>query len=194
MPFKSQQQRKYMYSQHPQIANRWEKETPKGKKLPKKVEEGPGYDNQVGEIFIVQRPDSYDVPCQSLVHKADPVTGVGQMGLDPMNVYGAYSDENQAMQIAEKIHKEFVDAAIAKENKKSQVIDKIKETIDALEAQRSESVNMIKENPKDSKDHKDKIAHLASKIDDLMQKLERIESSKKEIVTKDDKKKEKSKK
>ena len=53
---------------------------------------------------------------------------------------------------------------------------------------------MIKENPKDSKDHKDKIAHLASKIDDLMQKLERIESSKKEIVTKDDKKKEKSKK
>lgn len=37
MPFKSQAQRRYMYAQHPDIAKRWEKETPKGKRLPKKV-------------------------------------------------------------------------------------------------------------------------------------------------------------
>lgn len=37
MPFKSQAQRKMMYAQHPEIAKRWEKETPKGKALPKKV-------------------------------------------------------------------------------------------------------------------------------------------------------------
>ena len=38
MPFKSQQQRKYMFSQHPEMAKRWEKESPtKGKKLPKYV-------------------------------------------------------------------------------------------------------------------------------------------------------------
>lgn len=36
MPFKSQKQRSFMYSQHPEIAKRWEKETPK-KKLPEKV-------------------------------------------------------------------------------------------------------------------------------------------------------------
>jgi len=36
MPFKSQKQRAFMYSQHPEIAKRWEKETPK-KKLPEKV-------------------------------------------------------------------------------------------------------------------------------------------------------------
>ena len=36
-PFKSQAQRGFMYSQHPAIAKRWEKETPKGKKLPKHV-------------------------------------------------------------------------------------------------------------------------------------------------------------
>jgi len=36
MPFKSAKQRAFMYSQHPDIAMRWEKETPK-KKLPKKV-------------------------------------------------------------------------------------------------------------------------------------------------------------
>ena len=36
MPFKSQAQRKLMYARHPEIAKRWEKETPK-KKLPKKA-------------------------------------------------------------------------------------------------------------------------------------------------------------
>lgn len=37
MPFKSEAQRKMMYAKHPVIAKRWEKETPKGKALPKKV-------------------------------------------------------------------------------------------------------------------------------------------------------------
>lgn len=37
MPFKSQQQRRFMYSQHPDIARRWERETPPGK-LPRKKE------------------------------------------------------------------------------------------------------------------------------------------------------------
>lgn len=36
MPFKSQAQRKYLYARHPDVAKRWEKETPKGKKLPKR--------------------------------------------------------------------------------------------------------------------------------------------------------------
>lgn len=36
MPFKSQAQRAFMYKMHPDIAARWEKETPK-KKLPKHV-------------------------------------------------------------------------------------------------------------------------------------------------------------
>jgi hypothetical protein len=36
MPFVSEKQRAFMYSQHPDIAKRWEKETPKGKKLPKR--------------------------------------------------------------------------------------------------------------------------------------------------------------
>lgn len=37
MPFKSQAQRRFMYSQHPQLAKRFEKETPKNKKLPQKI-------------------------------------------------------------------------------------------------------------------------------------------------------------
>jgi len=36
MPFKSQAQRGFMYAKHPEIAKRWEKETPAGK-LPEHV-------------------------------------------------------------------------------------------------------------------------------------------------------------
>jgi hypothetical protein len=37
MPFKSQAQKGWMYSNHPEMARQWKSETPKGKKLPKKV-------------------------------------------------------------------------------------------------------------------------------------------------------------
>ena len=37
MPFKSKAQRRYLYSQHPEIAEEFEEHTPKGKKLPEKV-------------------------------------------------------------------------------------------------------------------------------------------------------------
>jgi len=39
MPFKSQDQRKFMYANLPEIAKRWSKHTPKGKKLPEHVKE-----------------------------------------------------------------------------------------------------------------------------------------------------------
>ena len=37
MPFKSQAQRKWMFANEPEMAARWAKETPKGKKLLKKL-------------------------------------------------------------------------------------------------------------------------------------------------------------
>lgn len=37
MPFKSKAQQRFMYSQHPDIAKRWEDETPNIKKLPARV-------------------------------------------------------------------------------------------------------------------------------------------------------------
>lgn len=40
MPFKSQAQRKYLYSQKPEIAKEFAEKTPKGKKLPKKLKKG----------------------------------------------------------------------------------------------------------------------------------------------------------
>lgn len=37
MPFKSQKQRSWMFSNKPEMAKEWEAHTPKGKKLPKRV-------------------------------------------------------------------------------------------------------------------------------------------------------------
>jgi hypothetical protein len=37
MPFKSDAQRRYMYARLPKLAEKWSKETPKGKDLPEKV-------------------------------------------------------------------------------------------------------------------------------------------------------------
>ena len=42
MPMKSQAQRAYMHANMPAMAARWEKETPKGKPLPKKVKKPKG--------------------------------------------------------------------------------------------------------------------------------------------------------
>jgi hypothetical protein len=36
MPFASEAQRRWMYANDPSMAKRWEGETPKGKKLPKR--------------------------------------------------------------------------------------------------------------------------------------------------------------
>lgn len=37
MPIKSVAQRKYLWATNPEVAKKFEKETPKGKRLPKKV-------------------------------------------------------------------------------------------------------------------------------------------------------------
>lgn len=37
MPFKSQAQRRYLYSQHPDVAAKFQAETPRGMKIPEKV-------------------------------------------------------------------------------------------------------------------------------------------------------------
>lgn len=38
MPFKSEAQRRWMYANHPEMAKRWEKETP-DKKLPQRADQ-----------------------------------------------------------------------------------------------------------------------------------------------------------
>lgn len=37
MPFKSENQRRFMYANHPRMAAKWEEETPTNKRLPRKL-------------------------------------------------------------------------------------------------------------------------------------------------------------
>lgn len=41
MPIKSESQRKWLWKNRPDLAEKWEKETPKDKKLPEKVVNNP---------------------------------------------------------------------------------------------------------------------------------------------------------
>ena len=43
-PFKSQAQRRFMFSQHPKMAEEFAKATPKGTKLPEKVAQSKAYE------------------------------------------------------------------------------------------------------------------------------------------------------
>lgn len=135
------------------------------------------FDNQIGDVYAVTKP--WD-GCQTsaMVHKVDPMMGI--QNIEPQQVYGLYPDEDSAMTIAERLYGDHMKTAQMLEKKKQAVIKKIKEAIDQLEAKRAKSVNLIKENPKNASKHKNEIASLASQIDDLMVKLERVEKSKKE--------------
>ncbi len=37
MPFKSEAQRRFMFSKHPEMAKEWEKDTPKDAELPERI-------------------------------------------------------------------------------------------------------------------------------------------------------------
>ena len=52
--------------------------------------------------------------------------------------------------------------------------------LDNLEKKRKELMDAVKENPKSAEQHKESIAMITDKIDDLITKLEKVEKSKKE--------------
>ena len=87
------------------------------------------------------------------------------------------------------VNQEVLDCKGFIEEKKAKVTDKLKNAMGKLERARSQSMGMIKENPKEARPHKEKVAHLTQKIDELMMKLEKIEMSKKAIEKKVDKNK-----
>lgn len=54
MPFKSEAQRRWMHANKPEMADRWEEHTPKGKKLPEKVKKkkSESIEDKLGEALI----------------------------------------------------------------------------------------------------------------------------------------------
>lgn len=60
MPMKSQAQRAYLHIHEPDVADEFEKATPKGKKLPKHVREMPHLDSDHGPVDL--RIERYPIP------------------------------------------------------------------------------------------------------------------------------------
>ena len=139
-----------------------------------------GIEEGITEMYAVQNPYSGCQP-QDLVTPFNPVYGVPQDTMSHDVVHSVHPDMETATAIAESLCQEMIQYEGMIEEKKGTASGKISKMIDKLEKQRKEHVQAAKENPKQSSEHREKIAHLTAKIDDLMTKMERIEKSKKEI-------------
>jgi hypothetical protein len=104
------------------------------------------------------------------------------------DVHSVHATAEDAQQIAAEAYQKYCDEAIALEEKKDTTSGKIKKAIDQLEKKRKEHLTLAKDDPKSASKHKEHIAKIATQIDDLMTKLERIEKSKKQIEKEEDKK------
>jgi uncharacterized protein (UPF0335 family) len=154
--------------------------------LPKKVKKEGLMEDEVGSVHVVRKP--YPTCSQSgMVYEVNPMEGLHPHGFGLEEVHGIYHDEKKAHKIAEGLYQEHVDKMQELEEKKADVTDKIKKAIDQLEAKRKEHIDAAKEDPSNASGHKEHIANLAHKIEDLMSKLETVEKSKKPVA--DDKEK-----
>lgn len=148
----------------------------KHKGLPTKVKKE-NVDGAIDTLYMVKKP--FDgCNAKSLVIPMNPIQGAQDQA---DQVHGVFPDQDQAMAIAEKLYEEYCAKMEALEEKKGTVAQKIASSIDALEKKRKEHVDAAKADPKNAGQHKDKIAVLATKIDDLMSKLEKVEKSKKNV-------------
>lgn len=143
---------------------------PKGKK-----EEG-----ALEQVFAVQKPYS---GCQltSLIRPIDPLKGLEGSEVMPDSVHGVYHDQDQAQAVAQKLYEEYMDHKKMVEEKKGKVVEKIKKVMNSLEKKRKDHTDMIKENPKEASQHKQTVAELSHKLDELITTLERIEMSKENL-------------
>lgn len=158
----------------------------KHKGLPKKAKKKPVAEGAIDTLYMVKKPFN-GCNASSLVAPINPLQG-SEHPHD--QVHGVFPDQDQAMSIAESLYEEYCTKMEALEEKKGAVTGKISSAIDTLEKKRKEHVDMAKADPKNASQHKEKIAQLATKIDDLMSKLEKVERSKKtkELESKKDKK------
>ena len=150
----------------------------KHKGLPKKVKKE-GEEHSVTEMYAVQQPYSGCQP-KDLVVPFNPVYGVPRDTMTPDVVHSVHPDVETATAIAESLCQEMIQYEGMLEEKKGSTAEKLKKALHKLEKERKEHVDAVKENPKSASEHKEKIAHLTSRIDDLMTKMERVEKSKKE--------------
>ena len=159
----------------------------KHKGLPKKAKKEEGL--EIPEMYLVRKPNT-TMKEADLVMKVNPLEGIQPLNVEMNDVLSVHATSEDAQEIAAEAYKKCMEEAFQLEEKKGKVGDKLKKAIDHLEKKRKEHMDMAKEDPKQASKHKEHIAKLATQIDDLMTKMEKIEKSKKEIK-KDEEKKDK---
>ena len=184
MPFVSQQHRKYMYSQEPKLAKKFEKKTPKGKQLPKKVKKE---DYNPSKMYVVVRPTS-NLEASGMIMELNPLEGIRELNIMQDDVLTVTHDETEAQKIAAEAYEKYCQESEMLEEKKDKVGNKIKTTIDKLEKKRKEHLDMAKEKPENAATHKQEISKISDKIEDLLGTMHKIQKSKKNVEKKQDKK------
>lgn len=108
MPFRSKAQRKWMHTNHPEMAKKWEAHTPKGKKLPEHVAQN--NDTEVQEGQTVEK---------SFVEKLDAVFGLTEKKDWIKDATKNKGGLHKALNVPEgkKIPKKAIDAAAKKGGK-----------------------------------------------------------------------------
>lgn len=155
--------------------------------LPKKVK-NEEIEGHLGQVFAVQLPYDGCSP-QTMIHQVDPLVGLGGSEIVPDQIHSVHADQDMANSVAQTLYEEYCAKQEMLEEKKGMTVNKIRRAIDKLEKQRKSHIDMAKENPKEASSHKEEIARLATKIDDLISKMGMIEKSKKEQDNKEDKQK-----
>jgi hypothetical protein len=140
-------------------------------------------DGSLTQVFAVQKPY---VGCEltSLVKPIDPLLGLAGHKIVPDQVHAIFADEPTAQKIATELYETHMEGQQALEEKKETATKKLKSVIDAIEKKRKEHMDAAKEDPKNASKHREQIAIITDKLDDLMTKLEKIEKSKKPIEEK----------
>jgi hypothetical protein len=153
----------------------------KHKGLPKKVKKEE-MTLEIPKMYMVRKPME-GLTVDKMVYEINPLEGIQPLNIEMNDVHA-----EDAQQIAAEAYQKYCDEAIALEEKKDATSGKIKKAIDQLEKKHKEHLTLAKDDPKSASKHKEHIAKIATQIDDLMTKLERIEKSKKEIKKAEDKK------
>jgi hypothetical protein len=142
------------------------------------------------KMYVVLKPmDNLDAA--GLIKELNPLEGLQPLGVDMQSVHSVHSTADEAQQIAAEVYGAYVKEVQALEEKKGKVSHELRKTIDLLEKKRKDHLDMAKQNPKNASQYKNDIAKIATQIDDLMSKMERIEKSKKLDVDKEEDKKDK---
>lgn len=150
----------------------------KHKGLPKKVKKE-NVDGSILEMFAVRNPYSGCEPAQ-LVVSFDPIQGVPQDQLGSDDIRGVYHDRSVADSIAEQLYEEHCQYEQMIEEKKDSVVSKLKDTIQKLEKERETAMKRVMATPNTASHHRERIAKLTTRIDDLVTKLEKVNKSKKQ--------------